>query len=198
MKSFKKITSLSLVISFLIMSYTGIMLFVCPHGRVAYWNHWKFFGLTKEQYGTLHTTAMLLFLFFGIMHLYYNWKPLLSYIKDKTLQVSFSKKELLIALGINLVFVAGALTYVQPFKAYLDFEEQVKNYWTEKYGEPPYGHAEESKLDVFCRKMKIDFADAKQALKARGIEFKDDETLKSIARKHRLSPQEIYQIIIKE
>jgi uncharacterized protein (DUF111 family) len=66
-----------------------------------------------------------------------------------------------------------------------------------KYGEPPYGHAEESQLNVFCRKMKIDFADAKQVLKARGIEFEDDETLKSIARKHRLSPREIYQIIIK-
>lgn len=80
----KKITSLSLGISFLIMTYTGIMLFLCPHGRVAYWSDWHLFGLNKDQYGELHTTSMIVFVLFGILHIFYNWKPILSYLKDKS------------------------------------------------------------------------------------------------------------------
>ena len=49
----KKITSLSLGISFLIMSYTGIMLFIVPHGRVAYWSNWHLWGLRDNTFRTL-------------------------------------------------------------------------------------------------------------------------------------------------
>ncbi|MCD6433505.1 MAG: DUF4405 domain-containing protein, partial [Sulfurimonas sp.] len=66
------------------MSYTGIMLFIVPHGRVAYWADWHLFGLSKGQYGELHTTSMVVFLLFASLHIYYNWKPIVSYMKDKT------------------------------------------------------------------------------------------------------------------
>jgi len=71
----KKITSLSLGFSFLIMTYTGLMLFIVPHGRVAYWSDWHLFGLSKSQYGVLHTISIVSFLIFSTLHIYYNWKP---------------------------------------------------------------------------------------------------------------------------
>ena len=191
----RKITSLTLGISFLIMSYTGIMLFLAPHGRVAYWSNWHLFGLTKTQYGDLHTTSMVLFLFTGILHIYYNWKPLINYLKDSRKKLSFSKKEFLIACCINGVFVLGTIYSFQPFKAYLDFEEQIKDSWIKDYGEPPYGHAEETKLSTFCRKMDIDLNKAKQALSEHHITFKENQSLKTIAKNNHTTPNEIYQII---
>jgi hypothetical protein len=46
--------------SFLIMTYTGIMLFLCPHGRVAYWSDWHFFGLSKNQYGGFEGSIIII------------------------------------------------------------------------------------------------------------------------------------------
>jgi len=191
----KKITSLTLGISFLIMSYTGIMLFIVPHGRVAYWANWHLFGLSKGQYSELHTTSMVIFLIFASLHIYYNWKPILSYLKDKTKKVTFTKKEFLIALLINVVFVVGTLLPVQPFKGFLSMGEKIKGNWTKKYGEPPYGHAEETKLKVFCRKMSINLDDAKEILQKNNIIFKENETLKIIGLNNSIAPSRVYDMI---
>ncbi|MEA1955545.1 MAG: DUF4405 domain-containing protein [Campylobacterota bacterium] len=191
----KKISSLSLGFSFLIMSYTGVILFFVPKGKIAYWVDWHLFGLTKSQYGEIHTTSMLVFLLFGILHIYFNFKPIVSYLKDKNKKVSFTKKEFLIALGINVFFVVGTLYMVQPFKAYLDLGESIKDYWAKEYGEPPYGHAEETKLKDFCRKMDIDYDEANKILLKNGFVFHANQNLLSIAKQNRTSPAEIHNLI---
>ena len=191
----KKITSLSLSFSFLIMSYTGLMLFIVPHGRVAYWSDWHLFGLSKGQYGELHTTSMVAFLLFAILHINYNWKPLVSYMKNKTKKVSFTKKEFLIALLLNLIFIVGTLLSIPPFKTFLNFGEGIKDNWTKEYGEPPYGHAEETKLKVFCKKLNIDLTTASSILKENKIIFTESDTLKKIAIQNNSSPSYIYKLI---
>jgi len=191
----KKITSLSLGFAFLIMSYTGVILYFVPKGKVAYWADWHILGLSKTQYAELHTTSMVTFLFFGALHIYYNWKPLISYMKDKSKKISFTKKEFLIAFIRNLSFVLGTLYMIQPFKAFLDLQTKIKNSWTIKYGQPPFAHAEDEKLKVFCKKMDIDFEEATKILKEKGIKFKIDETLLSIARKNNVSPSFIHSLI---
>jgi len=128
----KKVTSLSLGFSFLIMSYTGVVLFIAPHGRVARWLDWHFLGLDKTQYQELHTTSMITFLVFGLLHIYYNWKPIISYLKDQNHKISFTKKEFLIAFLLNIVFVIGTIYLTPPFKSFLDFGENIKESWGEK------------------------------------------------------------------
>jgi hypothetical protein len=194
----KRITSLNLGISFLIMSYTGIILFIAPHGRVAYWSDWHLLGLTKTDYGNIHTTAMVLFLVFGFLHIYYNWKLIIKYLRNKQKKISFTKKEFLIALILNLVFFLGTLFAIQPFQGFIDMGERIKTNWTKTYGEPPYGHAEETKLKIFCKKQKLDLNKAKENLKAKSIRFKDNESLKMIAKNSNLSPNDIYKIISKD
>ncbi len=191
----KKITSLSLGFSFLIMSITGVMLYIVPQGKIAYWADWHLFGLTKGQYGEVHTTSMVTFLGFGILHIYYNWKPIVSYMKDKSKKVSFTKKEFLIALGINLLFVVGTLFMVQPFKAFLDLQENIKDGWAKEYGEPPYGHAEETKLKIFCKKVGINYEEASKTLKAKNIKFEANHSLLKISKNNNMAPNDIYKLI---
>jgi hypothetical protein len=128
----RKITSLSLGFSFLIMSFTGIVLYIAPSGRVSRWLDWHLFGLDKIQYQELHTTSMVIFLIFGILHIYYNWKSIVNYMKDSSKKISFTKKEFLIAFILNVLFVIGTLTLIQPFKGFIDLGNNIKNSWGAK------------------------------------------------------------------
>lgn len=194
----RKITSLSLGFSFLIMSYTGIILYIVPKGKVAYWSDWHLLGLSKTQYGELHVTSMFTMLFFASIHIYYNWKPLVGYLRDKSKKISFTKKEFLIALGINVFFVVSTLYMIQPVKSILDLESSIKEYWANEYGEPPYGHAEESKLSVISRRQGLDLEQVQENLEESGITFDGDERILDIAKKNNTNPSEIYKIMYPE
>ncbi len=128
-KIMQRITALSLGFSFLIMSYTGIILYIAPSHRMARQLDWHLLWLNKTQYQELHTTSMLTFLIFGALHIYYNWKPMMSYMRNKSKKISFTKKEFLIALTINAIFVVGTLASVQPFQGFLDLGESIQNIW---------------------------------------------------------------------
>ena len=49
--SLKKITSLTMLLTMFTMTFTGIILFITPPGRVANWANWELFGISKELYG---------------------------------------------------------------------------------------------------------------------------------------------------
>ena len=192
----KKIVSLTLAFSFLIMSFTGIMLFIVPQGKIAYWANWKMFGLTKTQYGDIHITSMFLFLIITIWHIYYNWKPLISYIKNSTKKITLLKAELLIALTLNLLFVIGTLTLMQPFKTVLDFNSDIKAYWEREYGSPPFGHAEESSLESFAQNIGVNIEEAQRVLKEKGIVVDTTkQTLHDISNLNNVTPKALYEII---
>lgn len=191
----RKITSLTLGFSFLIMTYTGIMLFIAPQGKIAYWSNWEFLGLSKTQFGDIHITSMFVMILFGILHVYYNWKPIVSYLKDSSKKVSFTKKEFLIALGINVIFIVGTLYLIKPFSSILDLNSDIKQYWTEEYGKPPFSHAEEVTLKKLCKNMDLDYEEAKETLKENNIIFSEKQSLKEIGKANNLSPAEIYKMI---
>jgi len=64
--------SLLSLVSFILLGLTGIILYIQPHGRVAYWTKWSFLGLEKDQWGNIHIFSGLLFLMAGGFHFYYN------------------------------------------------------------------------------------------------------------------------------
>jgi hypothetical protein len=191
----KKITSLVMLFSMLIMTYTGIMLFICPPGRIAHWAQWTMFGMTKEQFGQVHTTFMVLFILATILHVYYNFKPMVSYMKNKTKQFVFFTKDTMVALAISLVFFVGTLSEVAPFSSFLNFGEDIKNSWEKDYGTPPYSHAELSSFKSFVSKLGFDLNKSKEILNQNGISFKDTQSLSDIAKENDSSPQFIYELL---
>ena len=40
--------------AFLVLMVSGIVLYLVPQGRVAYWVHWSLAGLDKEQWAAVH------------------------------------------------------------------------------------------------------------------------------------------------
>ncbi len=74
----RKITSLTALLSFVFLTLTSLILFIVPHGRVAYRSDWRLWGLSKTQWSDLHINIGFLFLIAIFVHIYYNWKPALD------------------------------------------------------------------------------------------------------------------------
>lgn len=189
----RKITSLTASLSFIFLVLTSVILYITPHGRVAYWADWHLWGLTKTEWGNIHINLGLLFLLAIILHIYYNWKAIVSYLKDKAKRVSVFTKNFNIALFITFLFIAGTYTEIPPFRLVLELNDNIKDAASEKYGEPPYGHAELSTLKTFSSKMGLDLTKSMKRLKEAGVKFEGEkETLQEIAKLNKISPQQIY------
>ncbi|MGD8262932.1 MAG: DUF4405 domain-containing protein [Desulfobacterales bacterium] len=50
--------------------------------------------MTKTDWGNIHINLGLLFLIALFVHIYYNWKPLISYLKNKAKQIKVYMSEL--------------------------------------------------------------------------------------------------------
>jgi len=189
----RKITSLTSLLTFILIVLTSVILYIVPQGRVAYWADWRLWGLTKVQWGNIHTINGLLFLLAMFLHIYYNWKPIVSYLKNKTKALKIFTKEFNVALVITLVFTFGTLGEIPPFQWVLDLGDSIKDAAAVKYGEPPYGHAELSSLKTFAKKQGFDLDESMALLKNGGVAFENEnQILQDIARQNNISPQQVY------
>jgi len=191
----KKITSLTMLLSIVVMTYTGVMLFIAPPGRIANWANWEIIGLSKEQYAQIHTSFMVLIVFMTILHLFYNWKPITSYMKNNAKQMVVFTKDMLVAVLLTFVFLIGTLNGFVPFSSFIEFGDGIKNSWEKDYGTAPYSHAELSSLKSFSKKLGFDIVQSEEILKANNITFDSSQSLSQIADDNSVSPQFIYNLL---
>ena len=192
----RRITSLTASLAFVLMLLTSIILFITPQGRVAYWADWRLMGLTKTDWGNIHINLGFLFLIALSLHIYYNWKPLISYLKNKAKQIKILTPEFNVALVITILFVVGSYLLVPPFGWVMSLNDHFKDAGAEKYGEPPYGHAELSSLKTFAKKMKLDLAKSMQLLEKAGYAADHSNmTLAAIGSRYNIPPQMVYETI---
>ena len=192
----KKITSLTMLISGILLLITSIILYIVPHGRVAYWCDWRLWGLSKSQWGDQHINLGFLFLLAACLHIYYNWKLIIAYLKNKARQFKLFTGSFNVALVLTLLVSIGTYFMVPPMSTIINFGESLKEAAAEKYGEPPYGHAELSSFKLFTKKMQIDPVKATELLAAAGVEVRDkNQTIGEIAKANNMTPQQIYEIM---
>ncbi|WP_345972729.1 DUF4405 domain-containing protein [Sulfurimonas diazotrophicus] len=195
--SLKKTVSLTLGLSFLVMSYTGIMLFFTPKGKIAFWTDWTLLGLSKTQYTDLHITSMFLFLTAGVWHIYYNWKPLVSYLKTHAHRLNPLKKEFLAAVLLNLFFVGATMFHLPPMQSIVNLNTAIKDYWERQVGAPPFGHAEEATVALLAPQNGIDTPTALKRLRDAGFRAKNgQQTLEQIAVENGVSAQKVYDTML--
>lgn len=195
----RRLTSLTAFVSFILVVITSVVLYITPHGRVAYWSDWRFLSLSKTQWTDIHINLGILMLMALLLHLYYNWKPILKYLQNAAKKLTFFTREMNGALLLAFVFTAGTLLGIPPFSTVLDFAESIKEDLSKKYGEPPYGHAELSSLNVFAKKMGWEPQAVLKALQESGLQAASlDQTLLEIAQDNGRTPQAVYQVLEKE
>jgi len=195
---FRAFIALMMLWSFVLETVSGVVLYIVPPGRIANWTNWKLWGYTKHQWAAMHTIFGYVFLIFAVWHIYYNWKPILNYIRSKVKAGLRMRMELTLSLLITvLVFIATVIS-LPPFSTVMDIGENFKNSWEESQREPFVPHAELMRFDEFVEQIGIPEEQALQTLKAAGITITDRETpIKDIAEENNVAPSEIHNLLIR-
>jgi hypothetical protein len=194
----RSFTSFSLVISTIIMSWSGFILYVAPSGRIANWGTWKLMLFTKSEWQALHTIFSYLFFILVIVHLFFvNWKTFLTYFKSK-LKAGLNRKwELAFALALAIIIFAGTLRNWAPFGPVMTFGEKVKGSWDSKLAAPPVLHMELYTIEKLA--LEFDTIAPMELLKTLNVNNikvdRSDITLKEIAAVNNTSPAAIYEIL---
>ncbi len=192
----RKIASLTAGLSFIVAVVTSVILYIVPQGRIAYWADWRLWGLSKEQWGNIHINIGFLFLLTLGLHIYYNWTPIKNYLKNKTKNLVVFTKDFNAAMLLTLVCILGTHFEIPPFSSILSVSESIKDQAAEKYGEPPYGHAELSSLKTFTKKVGFDLNQSMERIKAAGLALKgENQTLLDISKSNNLPPNFIYLVM---
>jgi len=184
-----------MLLAIVVMTYTGVILFIAPPGRIANWANWEILGLTKTEYANLHSTMMVLFVLATVLHIYYNWRPITSYLSNSARQMVVFTKEMVVASLLVAVFVGATLSLIPPFSNFLVFGEDMKEGWEKEYGTAPYSHAELSSLEGFCKKLGFALEKSEEILKSNGIKYEITNSLSQIAEENSVSPQFIYTLL---
>lgn len=189
----RSFTTFYVVLSFIIITLSGIILFITPPGRVAYWSQWQFLWLTKQQWQAVHTIFTFLFVVAGSFHLFFNWKVLTTYLRSKLEAGMKNRNELVLASTALLLVLVLTLDGVPPFSTVMTLGEEARNSWVSPKDEPPIPHAELLTLAQFAEKVQIPLPQVEELLAKAGIAV-DSSTIivKALAEKYRTTPQQLY------
>ena len=193
----RKIVSLTVFISFLLLIISSVMLSIVPEGRVAYWADWHVL-FTKAQWADLHITGGALFLCAGLWHTVLNWKAIVAYARGSMAGGRRSRVALTAAVIICVVVYEGTLLGLPPMKQLVDLNDAVKAYQARKYGEPPFGHAETSTLKQFSAFLGLDCERLLLAMNDAGFTGNPapESIFRDIAAANGMTPQELFAFIM--
>ena len=195
--SSRSLTAFLVTWAFVVLTFTGIILYIVPQGRIANWVHWSLFGMSKDQWGWVHMMFGGVFIITGFLHLYYNWKPFKKYFADRVRGHFEPKQEVFIATALTVVIFTISALNIPPASWVIELNSAVKDSWViSPELEPPYGHAEEGTLGGIARKLRLDIDKmTKQLDEANIIYSGKEDTLDSIARANETTPMAVYEMI---
>jgi hypothetical protein len=193
----KGFTSLLLTCLFTTAAFSGVILYMTPRGRVANWTGWTMLGLDKHGWGALHINACLLFLLVAFLHLFFNFRVFWSYIRKRSSGFNL-KLEMVTALLVTAVLIAGTLYEVPPLSSTLTLNERIKNYWESDAPSSPAPHAEEFTLTRFASTVGLTVDDIQTALNAEGFKVSGNtSTIGLVAQENRTTPNQLFTAIKK-
>lgn len=189
-------TSLFTLFSFIIDTVSGIVLYISPPGRIANWTNWNIWGLTKEEWGAIHTIFGYVLLIIICFHIYNNWKIFWNYLWSRAQKVVNLKKELAAAAVVSILVFAGTLWEIPPFSSTMELGATLKESWEENKTETPTAHAELLSVEKFGQTIDVPADRILSILKEKGIAVENTrQTIRDIAEKNNMSPNALYEAI---
>jgi hypothetical protein len=154
-------------------------------------------GLRKSEWIDLHIWFGLLFLVASVFHLILNWRPLLSYFRNRlTHQFGWRREWLTGAILCAALFTAVRLG-LPPFSSFLAFTDNLRESWGEKNERPPIPHAELLTVRELAEKAGVDVTNALKRLEAQGIKgAAPDLRMAELAKSNRLPAQRIFDLMV--
>lgn len=194
----RSFTSLLVALGFLALLVSGSVLLVSPPGRVANWTDWRMLGLSKHGWGDLHITFGALFVVGGLIHLAFNWRPMLQHLGRGLASRPGLRLEWVAAVLVGGAVFAGTRAGVPPFSSLLAWSEQVRGSWEENRDLAPISHAELLALRELVGHAGVEPGEALARLEASGLRGHTPDTrVQAIADAGRVTPARVYALIRK-
>ncbi len=192
----RKFISLYMTISFIVMIVSGIILYIAPSGRIAHWSYWSMLGLTKTEWQNIHTIFTFLFVLAGLLHIIYNFKPIIHYLTNKSVGNKSISKELIYSIIFSIFVFVGTYLQIQPFSFVLELGEDITESWENESTEPPMPHAERLTMAEFASLIDMKTSGLINKLSKNGYEVKDSLiTMEELASRYNTTPSVIYKAV---
>ena len=191
--------SLASGFAFLAVVISGVVLYATPRGRVANWTDWTVLGLDKEEWGDLHMVAGILLFLVILLHVFFNFRILLSYFCSRRSRPHPRLRELLVASVLTAVVVAGTIAEWPPFSAVERFNTSIKDHWEKKAADQvtraPSTWVQEANLPSFAAWAGIPFEDMMETFEEAGFQVKDPlMSINEFASHHGVSSEELFAL----
>ncbi|MCK4873867.1 MAG: DUF4405 domain-containing protein [Phycisphaerales bacterium] len=191
--------SFLIALSMLLISFSGIILYLTPQGRIAHWTNWTMLGLDKDAWTAVHMNTCLLFVVGVSLHIYLNWRVLLSYIRRRVATGLHRRWELALATAISAIVVIGTLLGVPPTSTIIRWNDDIKAYWAGQVRTTaPIPHAEGLSLKRLAELTPgQSSAQFMEVLRQQGYDV-DDASVKlaTLAKQRGVSPMVVYEQMI--
>lgn len=189
----RRVISLFLLLGASFLLITSAILYISPAVRVAYWAEWRLWGLTKPEWTHLHVNLGLFLLIAAGLHIYYNWKAIVAYLKNHSKRIVVLTGDFVVAACIGLVILVGTHYGILPFAWIQSLNERFEDSASSRYGEPPYGHAELSTLETFARRLDLNLQNSIERLEEKDFVGVDPKaTLAHISAENQVTPQALF------
>lgn len=193
---FRAFTSLIVALGFVALVVSGAVLFLSPPGRVANWSQWQIFGLTKHGWSDLHIAFAAIFIIGGLVHIVFNWRPLLQHLGTRVSGRTGFRLEWVAALLVGVAVFAGTRAHVPPFSTLLAWSKQLRGGWEQARDRAPIPHAELLTLRQLATQAGVAPEEAVNRLQASGLrDIKEDAQVQAIADAGRITPAKVYDLI---
>ena len=189
--------SIGLLLTFILMFFSGIVLYIAPEGSLSRWIGWDVFSLTKKQWEQQHTIFSYLFVLFSIFHVFkINWSFLVSYLVIEKFRLA-NLKEILIAVTITVLVFAGTLYRWSPFEAISSLGSKISDSYTKNVEMPDVQDAEKLTIKMFTEKVfDLNYINVEIILNDHNFSIVEPEILViDFCKQNKISPEELFKII---
>jgi hypothetical protein len=196
---FRSFISLLLFLSFSFSAFSGLVLYMRPEGSLANWLGWSVLGMDKKQWEGMHAVLVLVFFSSALFHLVFNWKALAGYWRrQKTPLAGMFRgmglaKESIAALVLMAVIFTGSLLRWPPFSSLVNLRTAIKNGIYLNIIRPPVADAEQLTVAELCAAAGIPESQALGNAGVNGVQIMSlSETIGTVARRNRLTPEKVF------
>jgi hypothetical protein len=187
--------TLSVAIGSTMLAASGLALYVAPAGRIANWTGWTLLALTKAQWQALHMVFGIVVAAAASLHVYFNWRVLLFYLRSKARRGLHRRRELALASGLAMVLALMAAESVPPVSLVAGGREALSEWWSTSGAEPPVPHMELLTVAQVAETLKIAPEDALARLERAGIGTDAATPLGRVASARGSTPAEVYRLM---
>ncbi|MBF0482411.1 MAG: hypothetical protein HQK82_12190, partial [Desulfovibrionaceae bacterium] len=196
MLALRRIVSLSLFFTLMLLTATAVVLFFKPASGVAQWTDWSFLWISWRRYEAMHLGLGLALIVLAVVQALLNLDLWLAALRDKQDNIRPLSLAPCLGLALALAVAIDAAFMLPPMRQVVDYAARGRANAAALYGEPPYDGASRSSLADFCAKLGLDLDRVQNTLAAKHIMVASTgQTLDDIAGKNGVSPAAIYDSI---